>query len=320
MEGLENQDIATTFKAAGDQLRIDILRVLKDASFGVQELASIFDMPQPGMSHHLKVLSRSHLVTSRREGNCFFYRRPIIPLDSPMKSVLNALFATIDRLDLRPEYGKKIEAIHDQRRKSSMEFFSRNSELLFEHQARIASYDRYSQAARELLEQVAPEKKKLALEVGPGQGGFLLELTRVFEQVIALDNADEMLAKARRTIEKNGLADRVSWLHGELGVALAEGLKVDFLALNMVLHHMANPSEMFSGFYKLLNKNGVLFIVDLCPHDQEWAREACGDIWMGFEGDELENWAQKAGFSSVQSSYLGLKNGFQIQLKAFRKF
>ena len=44
-------------KASGDPLRLQILRVLRQDSFGVLELCSIFDIRQPAMSHHLKVLA-----------------------------------------------------------------------------------------------------------------------------------------------------------------------------------------------------------------------------------------------------------------------
>ena len=69
-------------KAAGDPLRVDIMRVLSKDSFGVQELAYILSIPQPGMSHHLKILAKGGLLVTRREGNSIFYRRAIVKNDS----------------------------------------------------------------------------------------------------------------------------------------------------------------------------------------------------------------------------------------------
>ena len=62
-------------KASGDSLRLLVLRVLRKDSFGVSELCSIFDIRQPALSHHLKVLSSAGLVAARREANSIFYRR-----------------------------------------------------------------------------------------------------------------------------------------------------------------------------------------------------------------------------------------------------
>ncbi|HYQ38667.1 MAG TPA: ArsR family transcriptional regulator, partial [Pseudomonas sp.] len=44
---------------------------------------------------------------------------------------------------------------------------------------------------------------------------------------------------------------------------------------------------------------------------------ACGDVWLGFEQDELARWAEQAGLESGESLYLGLRNGFQIQVRHF---
>lgn len=64
--------LAAFCKAAGEPLRLNILRALSNDSFGVLELAHIFATGQSGISHHLKVLTQAGLVTSRREGNAIF--------------------------------------------------------------------------------------------------------------------------------------------------------------------------------------------------------------------------------------------------------
>ncbi len=49
--------LAAFCKAAGEPLRLNILRALSNDSFGVLELAQIFATGQSGISHHLKVLT-----------------------------------------------------------------------------------------------------------------------------------------------------------------------------------------------------------------------------------------------------------------------
>ncbi|MCC1498397.1 metalloregulator ArsR/SmtB family transcription factor, partial [Alcanivorax sp. 1008] len=63
--------------AAGDSLRLSVLQVLGQSSFGVLELCEICDMRQPAMSHHLKVLAEAGLVERRREGNAIWYSRSL---------------------------------------------------------------------------------------------------------------------------------------------------------------------------------------------------------------------------------------------------
>ena len=48
--------LANLLKAAGDRLRLQILRVLSQDSFSVSELCTIFEQRQSALSHHLKIL------------------------------------------------------------------------------------------------------------------------------------------------------------------------------------------------------------------------------------------------------------------------
>jgi hypothetical protein len=68
---------------------------------------------------------------------------------------------------------------------------------------------------------------------------------------------------------------------------------------------------------KNLALEGVLLVTDLCSHDQSWARESCGDLWLGFEPSDLDKWAGDAGLNDIASIYLAQRNGFQIQVRLF---
>ena len=78
--GSDTDSLATLCKAAGDPLRVDILRVLRHNAYGVLELSEILDIGQSGMSHHLKILTKAGLTATRREGNSIFYRRSPRPV------------------------------------------------------------------------------------------------------------------------------------------------------------------------------------------------------------------------------------------------
>ena len=42
---------------------------------------------------------------------------------------------------------------------------------------------------------------------------------------------------------------------------------------------------MSTGSFCACNKNvgGVLLVTELCRHHQDWVKDACGDVWLGFE-------------------------------------
>lgn len=303
-------------KASADDLRMGILRVLQQDSFGVLELCRIFDIKQSGMSHHLKVLARAELVATRREGNGIFYRRPLLAADHPQLTLLQALFAQIDNTGLDTVVAERLALVQQERAEVSQAFFAQQADRFEASQELIASYPQYAEAAEDLLAKLQLPAQKLAIEIGPGEGEFLLPLSQHFEQVVALDNSAAMLDKARKTAANK---DNIEFIQAELEQILQRGPVADCIVMNMVLHHIPSPAEFFKQSSSLLKSGGALLVTELCHHDQQWARESCGDLWLGFEAEDLTSWAQAAGLKEDASQFLALRNGFQIQLRRFIK-
>ena len=61
------------FEAIAQPKRREILQLLADRELSVGEIASRFDVTQPAISQHLKVLKESGLVTERRDGTRRLY-------------------------------------------------------------------------------------------------------------------------------------------------------------------------------------------------------------------------------------------------------
>jgi ArsR family transcriptional regulator len=87
----------------------------------------------------------------------------------------------------------------------------------------------------------------------------------------------------------------------------------------MVLHHTPDPAQIFMDLHKALRSGGQLLVAELQDHSQDWAREACGDLWLGFAPEQLQSWAENAGLRNGRSVYSALRNGFQIQIREFIK-
>ncbi len=308
--------LAAFCKAAGEPLRLNILRALSNDSFGVLELAHIFATGQSGISHHLKVLTQAGLVTSRREGNAIFYRRSLPQQQSPDELLHNALLSSLDELPMPADVALRIKHVHAQRAEASQEFFERMAGDFQSRQDLIAGLPQFRDSLLALLDSLTFPAEATAIEVGPGDGGFLAELSSRFQQVRALDNSPQMLELARQTCTKHGLHNvqlqLADALHDDVAAA-------DCVVVNMVLHHFAVPADALCQLARLLKPGGSLLITELCRHDQDWAKQACGDLWLGFDQDELAQWADAAGLIPSESLYLGLKNGFQIQLRHFAK-
>ena len=303
--------LAALCKAGVDPLRLKVLRALANDSFGVLELAQIFATGQSGMSHHLKVLAQAGLVATRREGNAIFYRRSL-----PQGALHAALLEEVEALALEPAEQARVAAVHARRAEASREFFARMAASFQAQQDLIASLAQYRDSLLALLDAQRFAASATAIEVGPGDGAFLPELARRFSQVLALDNSPAMLELARLRCAEEALGNVELRLADALNEAPAQA---DCVVLNMVLHHFAAPAEAIRQLARLVKPGGSLLISELCSHNQSWAREACGDLWLGFEQDDLARWADAAGLAPGESLYIGLKNGFQIQLRHFAR-
>lgn len=317
-------------KATADQLRLQILQALQHDSFGVLELCALFDMKQSGMSHHLKVLSGAGLVTKRREGNAIFYRRTL-PGNDPQSQLLSQLFAAIDSEPMTEGLQRAINRTQRNRSEQSLKFFSENSERFKAQQDLIVDISDYRDAIDEILDALIAEPQlsretKQAIEVGPGDGSYLANLCRRYDHVIALDNAEPMLQQCRQTVESLGLG-KVGFVLGDTATVLSlnqqidksnsAARKADCVVANMVLHHNAEPQDIIFDVAQLLAHNGILVISELCQHDQDWVRDAAGDVWLGFNESLLDHWAGEAGLSKGPSSYTALRNGFRIQVHSY---
>jgi ArsR family transcriptional regulator len=309
-------DLAGLCKASSDPLRLQVLRVLDRESFGVSELCKLFDIRQPAMSHHLKVLANAGLVATRREGNSIFYRRSTLGQRPELEALQHRIFSTVDRIALASAVERRLKALHRQREQNSRHFFRDNAHKFRQQQDLIASYEQYAGTVADVLTDAPLVRFDTALEVGPGDGAFLLELSQRFRRVIALDNAASMLDRARELVDRRGL-DNIEFLLGDTRTPELAELVADLVVINMVLHHTPSPGQVLADVAARLAPGGMVLVTDLCSHDQAWARENCGDLWLGFDPQDLGQWAAEAGLADIASVYLAQRNGFNIQVRLF---
>ena len=303
-------------KASADTLRLLVLRVLRKDSFGVSELCSIFNIRQPALSHHLKVLATAGLVAARREANSIFYRRSELGQHAGLEALQHSIFEAVDTIDLPEDIQCRLTSLHRQREENSNNFFRNNAHKFHQQQDLIASYGQYADVVAQVLKDAPLERRHTVLEVGPGDGSFLLELASLFERVVALDNAAGMLEQARAKAAAAKLQN-IEFILDDTRNLHLQGLRADCVVINMVLHHTPTPGAMLQDVAACLAPNGVVLVTELCNHDQGWARENCGDLWLGFDPQELAQWAQNAGLAEMSSEYLAQRNGFQVQVRLF---
>ncbi|MFI0243159.1 ArsR/SmtB family transcription factor [Streptomyces sp. NPDC016845] len=70
-------ELAPVFKALGDPVRLRLLSMIASQQGGeicVCDLTPAFELSQPTISHHLKLLKQAGLIASERRGTWVYYR------------------------------------------------------------------------------------------------------------------------------------------------------------------------------------------------------------------------------------------------------
>ena len=308
------ESLNVLFSALAHALRIQVLRVMRADSFSVSELCAAFSVRQSALSHHLKILTDAGFLARRHEGTATFYRRQLP--EGRYQILRQQILDEIDEESMPADLASGLQAVQRLREGHSAAFFRDRGKEIRKQQEAIASWEDYSRATLHLLDRAGNFGESALIEVGPGDGALLGELAKRAATVCALDNSEEMLHAAQHNTRE---ISNIEYHLGEPKALLAQRGTFAAAVVNMVLHHVVDPTALVRDTALLLRPGGELIISDLCPHDQAWAREHCGDLWLGFSPDDLRACATSAGLERCAELFFAQRNGFQIQVQHFKR-
>ncbi len=288
------------FKALADGTRQRILQVLVRQDVNVSELVEVLDQPQSTVSRHLKVLRGAGLIVDRREGTSAVYGalRPGRNGDELPGDVRGRLLGWAAEQPLPRALGPRLEAVLHQRRVQSEAFFERVGGLW--DQMRVDCFG--AAFPLEALTALLPREWTVA-DVGTGTGYLLGLLSARFERVIAVDPVSAMLDTARSRLELQG-ADNIDFRAGDLShLPIGDG-EVDLALAELVLHHVASPSEALRELGRILRPGGRVLIVEQTDHQLEEFHDRMQDRGWGFDPGKLSVEVARAGFEEVRHAPL----------------
>ena len=164
--------ITALCKAAGDPLRMQVLKVLQQNAYGVLELCQVFDIRQSAMSHHLKDSRQCWPGGNTREGTTIFYRRNESHPDTDLQPLQQCCSKPLMmRHWIQPcahVWNRSIRSVRRRRWRSS----TTTQRGLRRIRILIASWSDYGDSVESFLESSIANRNS-ALEIGPGYGQFL---------------------------------------------------------------------------------------------------------------------------------------------------
>jgi len=279
--------------ALADPIRSRLLLLLERNELTVSELRSVLQLPQSTVSRHLKVLADSGWLSAREDGTSNRYRVDAKALDASTRKLWSAVRDEAEAVPAAARDAQRVKAVLAERHTRSQQFFASSA----------AQWDKVREelfgARTELFALVGLlEPSQVVGDLGCGTGQLSEAMSPFVKQVIAVDESSAMLkaAKARLAVLEN-----VELRAGSIEELPIDAATLDVAVLSLVLHYVADPIAVLTGIRRTLKaKGGKLLLVDMLPHDRVEYRQTMGHVWLGFDAEQLKEWAGKAGFASTR--------------------
>ena len=278
--------------ALADATRSRMLLVLERHELTVSELCAVLQLPQSTVSRHLKTLSDTEWVSSRRDGTSRYYTLALDDRGSATRRLWSLLREQVSLTPGADQDARRLRGVLSRRQTKSQEFFASAAGQWDRLRQDLFGRASYLHALPGLLD---PEWTIGDLGCGTGQAAE--SLAPFVKRVIAVDRSADMLQAARRRVRD---LPNVDVRRGELEALPIQDQELDAATLLLVLHHLPDPLEALTEAARVLRSGGRLLICDMLPHDRETYRQQMGHVWLGFSADSLQKMLSVAGFDNVR--------------------
>ncbi|WP_297216887.1 class I SAM-dependent methyltransferase [Thermoplasma sp.] len=120
----------------------------------------------------------------------------------------------------------------------------------------------------DLLMSIIPDGLNICLDVATGTGFTAAALSQKCKRVIAIDETENMITKARDLMKDRGIRN-VEFIKTPFE-SYETDIKFDAITIRRALHHFNDKSAFFSKASKLIAENGTIAIADMVsPEDDD---------------------------------------------------
>ncbi len=308
-------DVIKQFKALSDPTRLRLVNILERYELNVNEIVSVVEMIQSGVSRHLRILLDSGLLTARKDGSYMYYTaaqdhdaQTIIELACRRVAEDPLFLADLHRADLclvlrktrAKRFFKTVAPQWDRLKQEVLGAFDLNR--LFENHlmAQVATCANDQERGTDYV----------VADLGCGTGEMLSGFMDLgLQTLIGVDASPEMLEQAKlRLPERSDLELRL----GELENLPMRDREVDAAVMSMVLYHIYEPSKAIQEVYRVLRPGGWFLLAEFLRHTHEQIKEIIGGSWLGFTRKQIKDWLSATGFHLNTLEVYPVEKGLSI--------
>lgn len=298
------------FKALSDETRLRIVNLLIKKELNVNEIVSILNMGQSRISRHLKILSDSSLINSRKDGLWVFYKAneagyPGELLNLTCGRLKDEELFSLDILHLDNYIKERGEMGREYFNKIASDWKRIRGEILGD----IDINQEITKAVGNCL---------CAADLGCGNGELAGRLLVKSEKVIGVDRSSGMLDEAGKYLKSLGRVGFDLRL-GELYHLPVRDGETDCSVINMVLHYLDDPLSAVAEAARVIKSGGRLVISELGSHKNESLRSNYGHRWLGFSPETVKGWIGDSGFILKKTKSYTAANGLKVILYVSEK-
>jgi ArsR family transcriptional regulator len=288
-----NKNLSKLFKSLSDETRLRIIRIFLRGTFHVNEIFYIVNGKQSNISHHLKILLESQLISYKKEGSIIYYTLNDIQNNNSLKMIINAIKQEEENIPHYHEDLKRLEAILQKRKEQAESFFNSIGSEFDSLQEKLFK-DIYQ--VKDII-RLFKNKHKTIIDIGCGTGRNLPLLAKYSEKVIGFDSSPSMLQLSEHICYKNNINYELKL--GDVQQLPFINENIDGAFINMVLHHISDPLEALKEISRILTQKGKILLIELLSHQNESMRNKYADLWLGFSENELIKWLKQANFTII---------------------
>jgi ArsR family transcriptional regulator len=288
------QELPALLKLLGDTTRLRILALIATEEVSVGELSRALGMSQSRVSNHLRLLRKARWIAERHSGPSTFLRIAAHKGGTEHEAVWSALRPRIATLPEHRADLLRLEALFEERAKSSSQFFDRVAADWDKIGLDFASGQARQRAAASLV-----PRGLVFADVGCGTGYMARALLGIAERIICVDRSRAMLDQARAHLARDTRGSRLDFRFGELDALPIQDGELDGLVAAMVLHHLPALEPALHEMLRVLKPGAPAIVLELAPHKEGWMRETLGDRHLGLEPGDVLAAFERSGFEGA---------------------